>query len=77
MTAPRFNILTQRPVTIDLSREAMLFAIAALGDCPNIAISGVRWTADIECEIDNFRSLLHNLLDRSEPETGNLDLVGG
>jgi hypothetical protein len=28
-------------------------------------------------EVDNFRNLLQNLLDRSETETENMDLVGG
>lgn len=29
-----------------------------------------------QCELDNFRNTLLNLLERSEPETQNLDLIG-
>jgi len=77
MTAPRFNILTQTECVIDLSRPAMLFVIAALSDCCNIGINEHSiWTPDVECEIDNLRNLLENLLERSEPETENLDLIG-
>jgi hypothetical protein len=32
---------------------------------------------DVECEVNNFRNILHNLLERSEPEHQNLDLIGG
>lgn len=76
MTAPNFTILTQKELTIDLSRPAMQFIIRAIEDCPNIAIAGVKWTADVECEIDNFRNTLHNLMDRSEPKIENSDLIG-
>ncbi len=30
-----------------------------------------------ECEFDNFRNLLLNLLERSEPKPENFDLIGG
>ena len=73
MTAPRFNILTQTECVIDLSRPAMRFVIAAIANGTDITRG---WTDDIQCEIDNFRNLLHNLLERSEPETENLDLIG-
>lgn len=67
MSAPVYNILTQKEIVIDLSRPAMQMIIAALGECGGIWISGVTWTAELECEIDNFRNTLHNLLERSEP----------
>jgi hypothetical protein len=73
--APRFNILTQKECVIDLSRPAMLYVIEALDGVRNIAL----WeplTDDVICEIYNFRNLLHNLLERSEPEPQNLDLIG-
>jgi hypothetical protein len=76
VTAPRFNILTQKELTIDLSRPAMLFIIEAVGGCGNIYIENVKWTSDVQCELDNFVNTLHNLLERSEPKTGNLDLIG-
>jgi hypothetical protein len=71
VTAPHFNILTQQEIVIDLSRPAMQHLVDTMTVCP--------WTlsGDVICELDNFRNLLQNLLDRSEPETGNLDLVGG
>jgi hypothetical protein len=70
MTAPRFNILTQKELTIDLSRPAMKHLVDTMTVCP--------WTlsADIICELDNFRNMLQNLLERSEPEPGNMDLIG-
>ncbi len=70
MTAPRFNILTQQELTIDLSRPAMKHLVDTMTVCP--------WTlsADVICELDNFRNMLQNLLERSEPEPGNLDLIG-
>jgi hypothetical protein len=71
MTAPRFNILTQQELTIDLSRPAMKHLVDTMTVCP--------WTlsADVICELDNFMNMLQNLLERSEPEPGNLDLIGG
>lgn len=77
MTAPIFNILTQKELTIDLSRPAMSYIIEALHNCPNIYISGLKFTADVECEIANFRNTLQNLMERSEPKPENSDLVGG
>ena len=89
MTAPRFNILTQYPVTIDLSRPAMEYIIAALDDFIEPTTE-----YEMECELDNFRNLLENLLERTDPvitesnqypdqavkdrhlEPGNLDLIG-
>jgi len=70
MTAPHFNILTQKELTIDLSRPAMKHLVDTMTVCP--------WTlsADVICELDNFRNMLQNLLERSEPEPGNLDLIG-
>jgi hypothetical protein len=71
MTAPHFNILTQKELTIDLSRPAMQHLVDTMTVCP--------WTlsGDVMCELDNFRNTLLNLLERSEPKPGNLDLVGG
>jgi hypothetical protein len=75
MTAPRFNILTQKELTIDLSRPAMQHILSALE----------MWREDVwvgqdgpqvEVEIDNFRNTLLNLLERSEPKTENSDLIG-
>ena len=70
VTAPHFNILTQQELTIDLSRPAMKHLVDTMTVCP--------WTlsADVICELDNFRNMLQNLLERSEPEPGNLDLIG-
>ena len=72
MGKTRFNILTQQELTIDLSRPAMQYAISRL-------VHPVLLTHpdDVRCEIDNLVNTLHNLLERSEPEPGNLDLVGG
>jgi hypothetical protein len=72
MTAPRFNILTQQELTIDLSRPAMRYVISRL-----VHAALLEQTPDVRCEIDNLVNMLHNLLERSEPVTGNLDLVGG
>lgn len=70
MTAPYFNILTQKKLTIDLSRPAMQWIIYMLER------DGIRLPqGDVQCELDNFVNTLQNLLERSE--TGNLDLVGG
>ena len=73
MTAPNFTILTQKELTIDLSREAMRnieIAIVNGLDC-------MRTLPDsVYCEIDNFRNTLLNLLERSEPKTENFDLIG-
>ena len=70
MTAPRFRILTQHPVTIDLSRPAMEFILWRLRfDGGEQAQPGPAGT-----EVDNFINLLQNLLDRSENR--NLDLIG-
>jgi len=75
VTAPHFNILTQKELTLDLSRPAMLYAVEALRDVPNIAID-TPLTADVQCELDNLVNTLLNLLERSEPKPGNLDLIG-
>jgi len=74
VTAPRFNILTQQELTIDLSRPAMEWILRETGrrlTTPAIPDGGV------ECEVDNFRNILQNLLERSKPEPGNFDLIGG
>jgi hypothetical protein len=78
VSGPRFKILTQVPVMIDLSRPAMLRIIAQLEHTSDWA-----GTLQEQCEVDNFKNLLHNLLERSEPvnlatvEPENLDLIGG
>lgn len=66
------TILTQQPVSIDLSREAMEFIAWRLRfDAGDQARGG-----QVGVEVDNFVNLMHNLLERSEPEPGNLDLIG-
>jgi hypothetical protein len=71
VTAPRFTVLTQKELTIDLSREAMGRIEYNLRGCK------MPHAPHVECEIDNFRNTLLNLLERSEPETEtSLDLVG-
>ncbi len=69
-----FTILTQSPVVIDLSRPALEWILRETGR--RLAVP-VPPDDSVECEVDNFRNLLHNLLERSEPETGNFDLIGG
>ena len=71
MTAPRFNILTQKELTIDLSRPAMEYILGALGQREQPTLD-----YRMECELDNFINTLHNLLERSDPETENFDLIG-
>jgi hypothetical protein len=73
VTAPVFTILTQKELVIDLSRPAMEFLIAAVVNGADITRG---WTGDIQCELDNFRNTLLNLLERSEPKSENLDLIG-
>ena len=63
-------ILTQYPVVIDLSRPALDHVLRAVEHYPRHSFDSA-----LECEVDNFRNLLQNLLERSKP--GNLDLVGG
>jgi hypothetical protein len=72
MSAPNFTILTQQELTIDLSRPAMRYAISRL-----VHPALLEQTDDVRCEVDNLVNTLHNLLERSEPKPGNLDLVGG
>ncbi len=72
MTAPHFNILTQQELTIDLSRPAMATIIHAIETREPMPIR-----PEVQCELDNFMNMLQNLLERSEPEPGNLDLIGG
>lgn len=69
-------ILTQHPIVIELSRPAMRVAEAALG----FAVSNLYWPDDslqVQAELANLCNLLQNLLERSEPAPGNLDLIGG
>jgi hypothetical protein len=74
VTAPRFNILTQQELTIDLSRPAMQFLLAYI-------LNGQDVTTQVpddavQCELDNFRNILQNLIERSEPKPENFDLIG-
>jgi hypothetical protein len=71
MTAPSFNILTQKELTIDLSRPAMVVIINAIETREPLPLID-----SVQCELDNFVSTLLNLLERSEPEPENLDLIG-
>jgi hypothetical protein len=71
MTAPRFHILTQQELVIDLSRPAMQCVVAYLND------RGHTGNDALECELDNFQNTLLNLLERSEPKPENFDLIGG
>jgi hypothetical protein len=73
MSAPTFNILTQREITIDLSRPAMNILLNAIEEAAAQSMAW-QWTVDVQCELDNFRNTLLNLLERSEPQ--NLDLIG-
>lgn len=70
MTAPIFNILTQKELTIDLSRPAM--------ERIEYNLRGVSMphAPAVQCEIDNFRNMLLNLIERSEPIPENFDLIG-
>ena len=71
MTAPHFNILTQKELTIDLSRPAMAVIINAIETREPLPL-----VDSVQCELDNLVNTLLNLLERSEPEPGNLDLIG-
>jgi hypothetical protein len=70
MTAPTFNILTQKELTIDLSRPAMKALLSMSYGC------GQHLPEHIHRELDNFRNTLQNLLERSEPKPENSDLIG-
>jgi len=71
MTAPHFNILTQKELTIDLSRPAMAVIINAIETREPLPL-----VDSVQCELDNLVNTLLNLLERSEPKPGNLDLIG-
>jgi hypothetical protein len=72
VSAPHFTILTQQEIPLNLSRPAMEVILGRVTGGED-----VQCTADVRCEVDNFRNLLQNLLERSEPEPGNMDLIGG
>lgn len=72
MTAPVFNILTQKEIVIDLSRPAIQYILAALTHANEPTVD-----YGMEGELDNFVNVLENLLERSEPKPGNFDLIGG
>lgn len=74
MSAPTYNILTQQEINIDLSRPAMEWILRETGRRLTVPVPP---DDSVECEVDNFRNTLLNLLERSEPETGNFDLIGG
>jgi hypothetical protein len=71
VSSPHFNILTSRELTIDLSRPAMAIIINAIETREQLPLQPY-----VQCELDNFVNTLHNLLERSEPKPGNLDLIG-
>jgi hypothetical protein len=75
VTLPRFNILTQEYVAIDLSRPAMVAVLRCMEEGRRVGVGG---DDGLECELDNFCNMLQNLLERSEPapDTENLDLIG-
>jgi hypothetical protein len=50
----------------------MRWLLIAMDECEHATVD-----YQTECEIDNFANLLVNLLERTEPEPGNFDLVGG
>jgi hypothetical protein len=52
-------ILTQKPVSIDLSQDAMMYLRCVISASPLPTIS-----YQAEIEIDNFVNLLDNLLER-------------
>jgi len=62
MTAPHFSILTQKELTINLSRPAMERVIDLLENAE------CKWALQpqVQCELDNFVNTLLNLLERSE-----------
>jgi hypothetical protein len=73
---PVFNTLTSHEIVIDLSRPAMQVVLTAT----EYAMTRLYWGPENQeayGELANFRNLLQNLIDRSEPVAGNLDLVGG
>jgi len=72
MTAPHFNILTQKELTIDLSRPAMAVIINAIETREPLPL-----VDSVQCELDNLVNTLLNLLERSEPKPENFDLIGG
>jgi hypothetical protein len=74
MTAPRFNILTQKELVIDLSRPAMEFLLAYILNGQDITMQSP--DDAVQCELDNFRNMLQNLIERSEPKPENFDLIG-
>lgn len=74
MSAPAFSILTQQELTIDLSRPAMEWILREISR--RLTVPAVH-DDSVECEIDNFRNTLLNLLERSEPKPENFDLIGG
>jgi hypothetical protein len=70
MSAPHFTILTQKELTIDLSRPAMRALLEMSYGC------GQLLPPHVSCELDNFRNALQNLLERSEPKAEKFDLIG-
>lgn len=62
------------PAEINLSPMAIEWILQETGRRLTVPVTP---DGGVECEVDNFRNLLQNLLERSEPETGNLDLIGG
>jgi len=62
------------PIEINLSRSAIEWIVRETGRRLTVPVI---CDESLECEIDNFRNLLQNLLERSEPKPENFDLIGG
>lgn len=65
----------QSPPMGSHAREDHLFDMKSFDSSGNAK----RWALrpEVQCEVDNFCNTLLNLLERSEPEPGNFDLIGG
>lgn len=61
------------PIEINLSRSALEWILKETGR--RLTVPAVL-DDSVECEIDNFRNLLQNLLERSETKPENFDLIG-
>jgi hypothetical protein len=62
------------PVEINLSRPAMERILNETGRRLTVPVPP---DDSVECELDNFRNLLQNLLERTETKPENFDLIGG
>lgn len=71
----RIEIPLPWPVEINLSKPALEYIHDAVRH--HFAHYPIEDDGSLECEVDNFRNLLLNLLERSEPKPENFDLIGG